>query len=965
MNACLTAEELASYNQGKLSEQRLDEVSEHLDSCPSCAAVASALDRENDDLMRDLRDAAASGKGPGPNASSLGAREEVQRQIGDYEIAGELGRGGMGVVYRARDGRLGRTVALKLLQGGAFADSRRRQRFRWEAEAVARLRHPGIVQIYEIGEASSAGESFPYIALEFLEGGSLKDRLAGGPLAPAEAARRVEEVARAVHYAHQQGIVHRDMKPSNILLAADGRALLCDFGIAKAEDHAERTETGQLLGTPEYMAPEQAAGSKEVGPAADVYGLGAILYELLSSRPPFRGPTTLDTLQLVLNAEPVPVRRLQPGVPRDLETICLKCLEKLPERRYRGADRVAEDLRRFLAGEPILAVPAGPLTRAAKWVRRKPFVATALLAVVLALSAGVGGIVWGLVRANRALAAEAAQRKQAETASQLFESVFQRLDPLALGNNDLREQLVAEMKRAEEHLDSEFANEPLLRARLRITLGWTQLGLSEPARAAALFQAALDEREAHLGKDHPLTWEARDKLAWAYRDLGKPADAIALFESVRAWKEENLGTEDPGTLETLNGLAGAYREGGRMPEAAALWRQAFDTSVRVRGPDDLRTLIMQANLGLVLQSTGHNAEAIAVLESIRGRQAEGFRDDHPRILTLLNNLAGAYLATGQTDKAVRLFEEVYAARSKKLGPDHQETISALNNIAASYLAAGRIADAAAKCEQARDRLTATVGPDHPGTLTIENNLGWMYRDVGRYEDALKLFTRVHQVMAKTLGAEHPDTLDAATGLAECWCDAGRPADAVKLLEQVLAARKKAGGTENADTLSTMSTLARMRLAQSKPEEALAAYREILAIQVRTLPDDPETVQTRTDVAFCLLQLGRYAEAEPLLRTSLTAREQATPDNWKTYHVRSLLGTSLLKQGKLAAAQPLLVTGYRGLNRHRERITAPNRIHLVKAAERLVELHEAKGNIEEAAKWRKELETVKTWESPRR
>jgi serine/threonine-protein kinase len=268
-----------------------------------------------------------------------------------YEVEAELGRGGMGVVYRALQPSLRRTVAVKMLLAGALAGEEDRQRFRTEAEAAGALQHPHIVRVFEVGELDGR----PYFTMDYIAGAGLDRRLADGPLAPEDAARVVAAVAEALEYAHQRGILHRDLKPHNILLDAADRPLVTDFGLAKRLDEPTKTRTGAVLGTPSYMAPEQASGSKALTPAVDIYGLGAVLYECLTGRPPFRAPTGLDTLLQVLECEPAPPRLLNAQVPRDLETICLKCLEKDPRRRYARAADLASDLRRYLAGESIHA----------------------------------------------------------------------------------------------------------------------------------------------------------------------------------------------------------------------------------------------------------------------------------------------------------------------------------------------------------------------------------------------------------------------------------------------------------------------------------------------------------------------------------------------------------------------------------------------------------------------------------
>ena len=319
------------------------------------------------------------------------SRREFQGSLGDYELLGEIGRGGQGVVFRALQKSLNRTVALKIIGLGQWASEAHIKRFRLEAEAAAGLDHPCIVPIYEVDEH----EGSCYFSMKLVEGGQLDDVVRRTPMSCRQAAELMAKVARTVHYAHEHGILHRDIKPGNILLDAKGEPHLTDFGLARLlQSESTVTHTLEVLGTPSYMAPEQAAGNKsKLTSATDVYGVGAVLYQLLTSHPPFAGRTTYETVRSVLETEPRPPRTWNPNVDRDLSTICLKCLEKDPTRRYDSAYALAEDLERWLKHQPIRARHTGVFTRGKKWCRRNP--TTALLAaLLLALSTTVGVMIW-------------------------------------------------------------------------------------------------------------------------------------------------------------------------------------------------------------------------------------------------------------------------------------------------------------------------------------------------------------------------------------------------------------------------------------------------------------------------------------------------------------------------------------------------------------------------------------------
>jgi serine/threonine protein kinase/Tfp pilus assembly protein PilF len=361
------------------------------------------LDRERSEKSDG---SVADGDATKVSGGSCEVEVQSKNRIANYEILGVLGRGSVGVVYKAKQLGLNRTVALKMLLAGTHAGERAQMRFRIEAEAVARLRHPNIVQVYEVGEHNG----LPFFSLEFVQGGSLHQKMGGRPLPPREAAQIMEALARAMRYAHEHNIIHRDLKPANILIDLDGTPKITDFGLAKrleASEESSQTRTGTMLGTPSYMSPEQAHGrTHDIGPLSDQYTLGAILYELLTGRPPFLGATMLETVQQVRNQEPVPPTQMQTTTPKDLEVICLKALQKDASKRYVDAGEMAEDLRRFLNHEPIRARPVSRTERVWRWCHRNPrlaslYAAVGVLMMLVIVSCGVLG--FRMVREQQAV----------------------------------------------------------------------------------------------------------------------------------------------------------------------------------------------------------------------------------------------------------------------------------------------------------------------------------------------------------------------------------------------------------------------------------------------------------------------------------------------------------------------------------------------------------------------------------
>jgi eukaryotic-like serine/threonine-protein kinase len=618
-------DQLADFGRGAIAETLADDIERHLADCALCLRKLEVT-HSDDPWIALLRGVGApDSQGTTGRALALG-----------YELEAVIGQGGMGVVHRARQLGLDRRVALKTVAAGRDASPHVIERFRREFEAVASLNHPAIVPIYDVG----VREGVPFYAMELLEGGSLADRLAAGPLSIPEAVTLVERLARAVHYAHGQGIIHRDLKPSNILFDADGSAKVADFGLAKrldADPAAAATLTSQILGTPSYMAPEQAAGRPEgVGAAVDVHALGAILFECVAGRPPFQASSPLETLELIRTAEPPNPTRFRPDLPADLRTICLTCLEKEPARRYGSAASLADDLGRFARGETILARPTGIRDRAIKWARRRPAHAAFAALLALSLVGTIAGLLTHQARLSAALGREAESAADARRQRGIAESNYRDArdaitrilavlsDPRFAGSPRLSEAQRAQAEAALAFYDRVLAqtdsSNPLIRrdtaraavdaANLQFTLGRPEPAEANLLRAQRLYEALLAESPSDKGllkeqmvafiklgvflfrQDTARSVSALEKalaLARLRVDLAPAADDHP--ERNVAWCEHNLGT--------------AWQLGNRPERAVPHYARAIAIYKEAlhEAPDDvsLRVDLAQSlvNLGLV------------------------------------------------------------------------------------------------------------------------------------------------------------------------------------------------------------------------------------------------------------------------------------------------------------------------------------------------------------------------------
>jgi tetratricopeptide (TPR) repeat protein len=869
-----------------------------------------------------------------------GADEPASRAspaIEGYEILGELGRGGMGVVYRARQVQLNRPCALKMILAGAHANPEAVARFLAEARAIARLQHVHIVQIHHIGKA----DDLPFFELEYVPGGGLDRQIEGTPWQPRRAARLVEQLARAMAEAHRLGVVHRDLKPANVLLAADGTPKITDFGLAKMVDsESGLTRTELVMGSPSYMAPEQAEGrAKESRPSVDVYALGAILYELLTGRPPFRGATAMETLEQVKGSEPVPPLRLVPNLARDIETICLKCLRKEPTRRYEDASALAEDLRRFRSGEPIVARRISGAERAWRWCRRNPVIAGLTAAVAgLVLAVAVVSLV-SAARLGRALADAKdnlgrAQQEEANAMRSASESkavlAFVRDKILAAARPEGQEgglgrqvTLRAAVDAAERSIAAGFVDQPTVEAAIRGALGTSYFHLGEPAMAIRQQDRAWALLAAALGPGHPDTLKSLNELADAFLLAGRIAESIPRYEEALNLRKARLGPGHLETLDTMGDLAAAYHYAGRIGEAIPLAEETLRLKEAGLGPDHLRTLTTMRFLAESYRAAGRTDDAIALYEEAIRRLRATAGPEHPDVLRTMALLALGYQDAGRLVEAISLGEKALKLQEAKLGPDNFVMLQSRDYLATAYRAAGRTDEAIALHESALKGLRAKMGPDNHETLHSMNNLAGAYQDAGRRGEALPLFEEALRLRRVTLGRDHPDTLKSMANLAGAYQDAGRRDEALPLFEEALKLCKTKLGLGHPLTLTAMNYVA-------------AAY----------------------------LDARRWAGAEALARDALTRRERALPDDWRRFHTMSQLGTALAGQAKYAEAEPLLIGGYEGLEARQGKIPAPAKKYLAAAEVRIVPFYEAWGKFKEAARWREKLRPRAEADEPR-
>ena len=828
------------------------------------------------------RAASLRNEGPGKDGriETTGKRPPIER-LGQYRILDVLGAGGMGVVYRAQQERPRRTVALKVIKPG-IDSAEALSRFAHEGEILGRLQHPGIAQVFETGTADAGSGPQPYFAMELIRGVPLADFASSRRLDIPARLELVAKVCDAVHHAHQKGVIHRDLKPGNILVDASDQPKILDFGVARVTDAdvnkvTLQTAVGQLVGTIAYMSPEQVHGDpSDLDTRSDVYSLGVICYELLTGRLPVDifEKSIPQAARAILEEEPPllsSVNRLFRG---DIEAIVAKALEKNRVCRYQSASDFADDIRRHLSDQPIAARPMTTMYQLRKFARRN----RALVAsVTVAFASLTAGLIYVTQERDRAVQAEAlAEQRREEADRQRVEA--ERQSAIARAVNDfLNDDLLAAVNpdeagpdvtvrevldKAAWSIEGRFNDQPLVEASIRDTIGrsYSNLGLYDKARAH--LETAVEIGERLQGADHPESMATLGNLALLMKREGRLEEAEESCRHLLDTSLRVLGEDAEETLRAMNNLAAVLATSGELEEAETLMRRTVQARRSVLGDEHPATLTAGNNLGMFLIEIGKAADAEALLRQVLETERRVLGEEHPDTITTLDNMASAAWTLGRFPEAETQMRQVLEIRRRLLGEDHSDTLAAMNNLAAVLRASGKLTEAGSLFREALDLLRDRLGNDHHKTLVTMNNLAGVLKESKEYEEGESLYRECLHTLRQTLGPKHPRTLGTMNNLAALLDDAGKPAEAEPLYREALSTLRGIVGDEHPTVLAMMNNLAHLLRKQGKFENAENLYGELLALAERALPQGHWHLGLfNGSYGECLVGLERYDAAE--------------------------------------------------------------------------------------------------------